>query len=497
MQKTIERIKPISKAARVLKAADIDKYFHLRVKQAEYLRYYIIEKDRIDLLAELAGLRYDPIHEALIEHQRDNLYSLQLAFRGCGKTTVGTILKTAHKILKNRNHRHLIASESAGLAWEILSSIKSILTCDSVTEVFGDLKGDVWHESAINIAGRTTHAKEKTVNTCGADGAITGGHFDEIDVDDLVTFRNSRTHNNRQKIKDWFKMTLLPMVTDENTGFHIKGTPYHPDDLYSNLRLDDTFKKNCQIIPAFVPGTHDSNYPERFNKRFFLRHKRLMGEPMFRSQFEMDASGIQGDMFDADHFRYYSDLPIGLRIYAGVDLAVGKKAQNDMFAIVVIGVDPKTLDIYILDYRRAKLSLIGQNNLILAKTVTWNPIRIGIESNAFQAAKLQELKNHRKFKCIPALPIFSTEDKITEAQRVQARYERGEVWHAKRDKDGVLEGDLLAFPDGQYKDLVDALSIAIRTAFRKKRRKEKRRKNKIPIIGGRNGINSRFANEKR
>ena len=483
--KQLKNLKPISKAARINRYAEIEQYFRLREKRNKYLKYLIVEEDRIDILAELIGFRYDPIHETLVEYQTDNTYSLQLAFRGCGKTTAGTILKTAHTIIKNRNHRHLLASESAGQAWAMLGSIKSVLTSEPVEEVFGDLKGDVWHDSAINIAGRTSHAKEKTVNTCGADGAVTGGHYDEIDVDDLVTFRNSRTHNSRQKIKDWYRMTLLPMVTDENTPIHVKGTPYHPADLYNDLRKFDTkFRNTCQIIPAFVPGTRESNYPERFSAKFFQSQRGSMGDPLFNAQYEMDASGVQGDVFDAEHFRYYKRLPPGLRIYAGVDLAIGQQAQHDMFAIVVIGVDPKTMDIYVLDYRKVKLTLVGQNNLMLAKTVIWNPIRIGIESNAFQAAKIQELRVQKKFSQIPAVRIYTDKDKITEAQRVQARYERGEIWHAEKEKEGELEGDLLAFPDGQYKDLVDGLGIAIRTAFRKKRRKRVRRKNQIGIIGG-------------
>lgn len=489
-------IQPLMKSARVKKCADIDQYFNLRDKKAKYLKYLIVHEDRVDLLAELAGLRYDPIHDALIDFQLNSIYTLQLAFRGCGKTTVGTILKTAHKIIKNRNHRHLIASESASLAWDMLSAIKSILTCEAVVEVFGDLKGNVWHESAINIAGRSIHSKEKTISTCGADGAITGGHFDEIDVDDIVTFRNSRTYSSRQKIKDWFRITLLPMVTDASTPIHVKGTPYHPFDLYNDLRkFDPKFRNSCQVIPAFIPGSFESNYPERFSASFFESQRESMGSPLFNAQFEMNAAGIQGDIFDSDHFRYYKGLPQNLYVYMGVDLAIGRDNRHDMFALVVIGINPKTKDIYVLDYRKTKLTLVGQNNIILAKTNTWNPILVGIEANAFQAAKIQELRSNKRFAHIPAIKIYSDVDKITEAQRIAARYERGEIWHAEHERDGELEADLLAFPDGQYKDLPDALSIAIRTVFRRKHRKRSNRKEKIGIIGGKkHGFNSRNKN---
>lgn len=487
--KWAEKIKLLGSSKRKKRYEALDRFHESHQRRNEYIRRLILEDDRVDVFAEkLCKRRFDPVHEVLIDFEKSNKTTLQLAPRGWGKTTISTCVWIAYKIIKNRNLRILLASETATQAWDMLSEIKGYLISDPVAEIFGDLKGDIWHEAAFNIAGRTINAKEKTVFTCGADGAVTGGHFDEIHADDLVSFKNSRTDAGRQKIIDWFRLTLLPTITDVETEIHVKGTCYHPDDLYAHLMQNDPkFNKTVQIIPALNPETQESNNPDYFSNEFLIGQRESMGTPFFNAQYQQDASGVQGEIFDAEHFRHYRTLPKGLIKFTGVDLAIGDKDRHDCFAIVTIGIDPKSMHIYILDYRKVKLSILGQNELILRKVEIHNPIRVGIESNAYQRAKLQELKSHKRFKKIPAVPVYTKEDKLTRGQRLAVRYERGEIWHHESEKDGELESDLTGFPDARYKDLVDALDIAIRTAFRKKKRRSKRNQ-EVGIIGGKSWV---------
>ncbi len=153
-----------------------------RIRQAknEYLKYLIIEEDRIDLLAELVDKRFDDFHEVLMDHQAGFITTLQLAPRGWGKSTVGTVISCVHEFLKDRDLRVLFASETSTQACNFLGELKSILTNDNIVEVFGDLKGDMWHENGINIKGRYTARKESSVMTTGVDGAITSAYFDVI-----------------------------------------------------------------------------------------------------------------------------------------------------------------------------------------------------------------------------------------------------------------------------------------------------------------------------
>ena len=163
-------------------------------------------------------------------------------------------------------------------------------------------------------------------------------------------------------------------------------------------------------------------------------------------------------------------------MFQGVDLAVGEKKRNAKFAIVTIGIHRRTLNIYLIDYYTAKLSVKDQDEIIYQHWLKHEPVAVGIEANAWQAAKVEYLKDDAEYNVVPALPIQTEKDKMTRAQRLDVRYRRGEIWHLKADKDGEFEEQLLAFPDGKYKDLLDALDIAIRTALRRRKRRKRRKK---------------------
>lgn len=473
---------PNAKLRRQEKILTIQKY---RGESNDQLRHLILNEDRIDLLIELVGFDYHVFHEALIEFQKDHPFTIQLGPRGWGKTLVATILKDAHEVIKNRNIRILLTSETATQAKNMLSAIKAVLTHDRVTEIFGDLKGDTWNETEINIAGRTITAKEKTISIAGADGAVTSGHYDLIEADDLVTFKNTRTEGQRDKIKGWFRTTLLPTIADtDGTCFRVKGTRYHPDDLYGWLIKESALFK-AQVIPAENPETGESNYPEKFSKEWLLMWRKELTPIIFDSQYNQDPSGMTGDIFQEHRIRWIKreDIPEPLYTFMGVDLAIGQKDIHDKFAIVVIGICPQySRHVYVLDFFTDRLSLNRQNAEIYRLSERYKPLYVGIESNHFQAAKIQTLKNHRLYKKIPAMPLQTKEDKITRAQRLSVRFEHGEMYFLDHLKESELVYQLTSFPDGRYKDLFDALDFAIRIVA-SRRRKKKKRKKEPGIIG--------------
>jgi predicted phage terminase large subunit-like protein len=434
---------------------------------------------RVDVLADLCGYDYNDYHEVLIDHQDENNSTIQLGPRGSGKTTIGTVLSSCTKLIGDRNRRILYGSETISQAQTFLSEAKSVLIHPNVVEVFGNLKGDIWNEDEITIAGRTINRKEKSIMTTGADSAITGMHFDDIYVDDLVTLRNSRTEYQRRKVREWFYMTLLPCITDAFTCFRVLGTRYHPEDLYNDFLVNDKrFRDSAQIIPAMIPGTDRSNCESIWSTEWLLGLLESMTRALFDAQYNQNASGVKGTVFDDRFFRYCKNFPQRLAVFTGVDLAIGKKKRNAKFAIVTIGIDRRTLKVYLLDYHTEKLSLKAQDDLIDRHNETWGPIAVGIEANAFQASKIQTLKENKKTRNVPAIPIYTDKDKETRAEKLAHRYEIGEIVHHESEKGGEYETQLMNFPDGKYKDLIDAIDIAIRTAFRKK--KKKRSKSKEP-----------------
>jgi len=452
-----------------------------RLARNKIVRKQIL-KGRVDVLLRECGYRFDDFHDLLIVFQTDNDTTLQLAPRGWGKSTVGTSGACACEVIRDRNIRILIASETITQAKKFLKEIKNILAHKRVKELFGDLKGAVWNEDSIVVAGRTSTKKEQTITTTGVDGAVTGEHFDTIYADDLVSLKGSRTQGGRDKVSDWFKITLLPCV-DQKTKFRVIGTRYHPDDLYGRMiENDPKFKNSTQIVPALTPDG-ESNNPEIWTTDWLLDQRESMGHIYFNAQYNQQPSGIQGSIFDDKHFRHVKRLPANLVYFTGVDLAVGKEDHHAKFSVCTVGVDPRTFNIYVISYVAAHMSLKRQNETIKEHYEKYNPIAVGIESNAYQKSKVENLRDSEEYSMIPALAIPTDKDKITRAQRLQVRFERGEIYFLDTEKDGELEEHLLSIPDGLYFDLFDALDLAIRTAFLK-RKKKKSRKHEPGIIGG-------------
>jgi len=139
----------------------------------EYIKRQILEFDRIDLLAtEVLGLAFAKHHLRMVQHQVRNSRSLILAARGFGKTTVCTVLRIVHMLLKDPNKRVLIASKSAGNAQDMLNEIKANLLAPQLQEMFGPQAGSQWGASSILVAGRTRTAKEPSVACVGLESAV-------------------------------------------------------------------------------------------------------------------------------------------------------------------------------------------------------------------------------------------------------------------------------------------------------------------------------------
>ncbi|MCP4644169.1 MAG: phage terminase large subunit, partial [bacterium] len=90
---------------------------------------------------------------------------------------------------------------------------------------------------------------------------------------------------------------------------------------------------------------------------------------------------------------------------------------------------------------------------------------VGVEANSYQEALAQRLRSETM---VPVRSITQTRDKHARAMRMQGLFQTGRIkfQRARPDDDGVrdLIEELLAFPDADHDDLVDALEIAMRMA---------------------------------
>lgn len=450
----------------------------------EWLRRQIIRNNRVDILGGVVlGLDIRPFHRKLMRYQLLHPDNLQLVFRGAGKSTSCTITKAIHLLLKDPNLRILIASKTAANAEGFLKEIKNHFESNPLLEeIFGPYydarKVSKWDNREIEVLPRTKPNKEASITCVGVDTTIVSKHYDVIISDDLVDEENSRTKNQRDKTRTWYYQTLDPTLEPPDPDVphrgehHRLGTRYHYDDLYGHLQANE-LKEHTNIIPALSPDGR-SPWPEKYPPQWFVEKRKKSGIIIFNAQYQCDTEAMKGEIFQYDDCQIIPDVDFpdksGLRIFMGVDLAIKEKETNDRFAIVVIGVAPDRTAFYVLDYFEGQLRFRAQTSKILEFARRWDPIRIGIETNAYQDAQYQNVKAENPDVRLKALNTDT--DKVTRAWKLSSLFEERKVFF--RQSQGLLIEHMVLFPNHRFKDLFDAFDLAI-TASKLRGKRRKRR----------------------
>ncbi len=477
----------LGKSAKRFKAAErselVEYYQQYRAMGNEWLKRQIIDNNRIDILAvAILGYQVQPFHLALLRFQFEHPDSLQLVFRGAGKSTMCTITKVIHLLLKNPNLRILIASKTTTNAEAFLKEIKGHFEeNERLAEIFG-LYYDPrlvakWDNKEIEVLPRTVKTKEASVTCAGVEGTIVSKHYDVIIADDLVDEDNARTAHMRDKTRTWYYQTLDPTLEPpdgdvEHRGeYHRLGTRYHFEDLYGHL-IANELAEHHQVIPG-LDATQRSPWPEKYPPAWFAEKRKKAGIIIFNAQYQCDTEAMKGEVFRYDDCQLVdaSSVPDDLRIFMGVDLAISEKESADHFAIAVIGLDDDDKR-YVLDFYDGQLRFNDQTRMIKKFYKKYDPIRVCIETNAYQQAQYQNLKDDDKD--IRLSPVNQDKDKVTRAWKLTPMFEDGRVFFRKSGNIHMFIEQLVLFPSFRYDDLFDALDLAVRAS--KMRKKRKRRK---------------------
>jgi len=432
----------------------------------------------IVLLAKLLGYVVKSFHKEMLAFQYRHPDSLQLAYRGSGKTTLCTVVKAIHLLLVDPNLRILLASDIKDDAKKFLREIKPHFENNQkLIEIFGPYYDPQlvtkWDTEEINVLPRTKHTKEASIACVGADTAVASRHVDVIFSDDLVVEKNSRTKGRRDKLKTWNYQSLDPCLEPPDPEVphrgehHRLGTRYHWDELNGHLIGNEL--KNHHRIYRGLDENEKSPWPEKHSPEWFKKKRKKMGAILFAAQHLCDTELMKGEIFQYDDCQLIDadEVPSGLRKFTGTDLAVGKKV-NDQFAQVAIGIEDKTSNIYVLEAYAAHLRFKQQKAKWKEMYKRHDPIRAGIESNGYQDVMRGDLKDDDKD--LRAIPIHTKIDKVTRAQKLSAVFEDKRVFLVRGTHVSELIDQLVLFPGYNLDDLFDALDIAIRTSRKRKRR---------------------------
>lgn len=410
-------------------------------------------------IKDVLGYSVERHHSEILRYIQDNRSTLVLSPRGFGKSSIVSISFVLWRLVQDRNIRVLIVSSTATQGASFLREIRHHLENNQkLISIFGSFVPDKskWTEYEITLSNRTTASKESTISTAGANGSVTGRHFDLVVADDLTDFESSRTQVQREKLSSWYRTSLLPSLEPHGQLIAI-GTRYHPLDLYEELINSG---KYAVLTQRAINEDGLSLWPTKFSIEDLQKTKEELGSLIFDLQFQNSTLLMRSsNIFHYEWFKFYSheELPQeGMRLYMGVDLAISKSDTADWFSTCVVAHHKQTGLIYVVDVYRARLSFNEQINVIKNKANQYSPVSISIEANAFQAALSGELQ---RITTLPIHKVITTKDKTTRAMKRSVLFENGKIL-IKKDMHVLIE-ELTLLPNGQNDDEFDSMDMAL------------------------------------
>lgn len=314
----------------------------------------------------------------------------------------------------------------------------------------------------------------------GIEGMRGGGEPAVAYLDDPVDKESQTSRVYRENARRWHTGTFTKRLS-KDTVISCIGSPWHPDDYYTDL-VKDGYDVHCFPIKRYpcprlyslFPNVkwhgeeYDLLWPAEWTGTDWVRQERLDGGSIpFRQRRLVDPEAIRGSRFKPEWFVWFHALPIHVRarlqIYMGIDPATGKTDIGDLTAIVIIGYDPDDNVVYVLKCAAGYWDPVATRHKIVELSEYWHPDRILIEDNAYQVALINQLTVDTN------LPVFgqhAERDKVARIDTLAVPIETKRLQFCADDPgQQELQTELLDFPNTDDDDRADALEIACREVF--------------------------------
>ena len=270
--------------------------------------------------------------------------------------------------------------------------------------------------------------------------SIRGRKYHLITINEAAMFRY---------LKEAWNEVIRPTLTDYKGRAIFLSTP-KGDNFFKEL-FDRGYNAKMEDWANFRYTSYDN--PKLDGSEIDVAREELP-EIEFRQEYLAEFVTADGTLLREKFIKYFDLDTINLKeldIVMAVDLAISQKTTADYSAIVVMGRNKETGNIYVMDVYRDKIKFNDIIKSIKFYAEKWNPKVIGIEAVQAQAYVVQELIRTTQLN-IKAL--HPDKDKVTRFQAIQARFENGLVY-IENNIIKEYTKELLAFPIGEHDDMVD------------------------------------------
>lgn len=423
-----------------------------------------------------------------------------------GKTTLGPTLTPIYELCRDPDFRVGCILKNEKDASDVGLTVKSELEDNQpLIRDFGPFipsKGSSkrWTQSSLEIEHRKLIHPRPSLQLYGSGGNVFGHRTDHTICDDVVTDKNSMTEDQRAKLRQWFNLGVATMPEESSDRLSVIGTPFHPNDLYGDLRdlrhpeTDEHLYVVTEEDSIVDEDTQRTLWPERWPWDRLMREKASVGTLDFNRRYRCKAIDPEKMLFREEYVRggyvgtekypgcldrrhTVGDLSMVERKYGGLDPATGIRKGHSWVAHIVLGVGSCELHpercYWVIDLERDTMSAPRQADLVIDKHLEFDLQGSMIESNGFQLGLKDFIKERmdRRGIALKIEPHHTGNNKIDPEVGVESLsplVENGMLhipWgdEYSRRKMRVLVNELEEYPGRNY-DTVMALWLAYRAA---------------------------------
>ncbi|NLF35477.1 MAG: hypothetical protein GX585_05885 [Clostridiales bacterium] len=437
-----------------------------------FLGVYVLGRTDLDHIELPNGSKQyrDWLFDRCMEVQEEPDGYIDIWARDHYKSTLITFLKTIQDILIDPEITCCIYSYSSSAATKFLKQIKLVLeSSEKLKQLFPDILFDdvtkpfwtdergvahkmVWSELGLRVK-RQSNAKENTVEASGlVIGQRTGGHYNLLIYDDVVTPESVTSPEMIKKTTTQFEMSLNT-GSSGNMRVRIIGTRYHYADTYQSIIEKGTAKLRM------YPCVDSKGEPVLYSKEVIELKKRNMGSGVFASQMMCDPKQASTMGFKKEWIRVWDGSSVvNLNLYILIDPAGTKTKKADYTVMWVIGLGADK-NYYVVDLIRDKFDLTGKTAMLfrLVRDYTFGSRKpqVFYEKAAMQSdiEHIEYVMNQTNYR-FSITPMTATVPKGQRIEALEPIFREGRVWFPKacwhRNWEGQMEDMLTSFVNEEY-----------------------------------------------
>lgn len=410
---------------------------------------------------------------------------LLLAPPNSAKSTWNSLIRTTFHLGKHPDHHLIFLTSSDGMSNTFGSSVRMTLAeSERHQEVFPDTacrphRSRGWSGDGLYLRGTPLGDKDPAYKAVGWGMTIMGARANGVILDDVLDQKTAESEGEQARARSYYDKTIVPRLNTRDGWILAAMTRFAEGDLGGHFMKLAEESGDWLIIRTPLeaeegdpmgrkPG--ESLWPEQFPPEFIAATRRRLSIAEYELVYQANPAAIGGDVFTSE--RYFKDLPknfwdeIEPTCFIGqaVDLAFSKNKRMAFTVILTYAVDPE-YRMYVLNVDRARYAIRDSEERLKELIRLVKPKITAIETENFHDATIRGMVRRIISEVMANIHLEkATGDKIMRARLPAGRAEHGMLFvdhSAPWYREFIRE--ILSFPRGQYKDQVDALSLAALT----------------------------------